>query len=1108
MWWEITKAVMFVGSVIYQWSNKPKVKKPKPDKAKAKFPRSEEGSGISVVFGYAYIDDCIVPWYKYEGASEITFEVPMLGTTEGTGRCKHYITVQDVICLSNIDAVEMIFLNNEPNRSDWNSNLSSPEYYGWEDNADFTFRDSYPAIGSNEYNFDKTPTNGNVSLAFGASDQAPDAFLETATEQGTTISAYRGVVQCIKKRILIGIADGTAIPQLIQWQYLVKRLLKQHDGTAQWYDTKVHCGYGMNVVHAIRELIVSERIGAGLSSTLIDSTTFEDCADTCYTEGRGVSFHYSNTDGTVGEMIEELLSYAQGTLYFDMGSTTFKIKLWRNDYTYATLDEITRSDFVSINNINKREPSSVVNDCTVVYTDRYTFGQKVAAYKDEASISEIGRNPETIDMKWTMNPELASLIAMQTVVLSSAQLTSCELTGPLELDKYNPGDVFKLTDSRYGWNGIVFRVIEKERSELNGESITLSILEDYFGIGLGAFGDGTVTPIYTPLDDVDDPIVQEMPYFLNTRIYEDPDDVLGESVNHVMTMGKNPASYTGYGIHYKLSTDSDYTNYGSGYSFAGVVTLKTAIGMTDSDFETNEGALPFTVGFAVIGDEIVKIYTQNASLGTFSAYRGMHDTLPASHSADVVIYLFKLLDEDSRYGVIQEDLALGSTYNIKLASESITGSQNPADATANNITISNRSIMPYPPANVKANYGAYEDDGTIWIGTDAGTILSWYHRNRLTQYDQWLRQNNESLTPEFQVAYYIRIYDSTGTTLKRTELITGGSGVTSTNISSNSSIHVGGSLQNLTWNAQDITNKFQVGDSVVLANFSNAGNNSTRIIDRIEYYPNGSGYTYIWFQDTTGIVNETLTGLDETITKDFAWTSEYDYTDTLETADFGSLQSDKIVKLKALRPKLTSPYVFTNDDATSSIIAATGTIVFVGQDLTAKVKVGYTIILANFTESGNNSTRIVATVSESGGNSTITVTDNTGMVDETLTDITTTPVTLSVTDYWESWQEWDLHVKRLTAPTVAFDEGLIYDSIDPSTDYEMIYENGDGFYYEYTYATAPAEPSEPSDPTTGSSFNYANLNLEAKINNYRYKVKIMAKKNGQLSPIGSGQNYT
>lgn len=1014
MWGFIFKAVLYVGSIAYQYFTKPDIKKegkPKPGQDTSNFPRANEGDGISVVFGYAFIEDPQVVWHKL--LDVINNSLPSFGFYMYT----YLATLQEVICHSGIDSLEFIFIDHNANRCDWDGNTTTPDYYGWSSNSTAIIRKNYTAIGTDQYDYD----NGGGPIAsaiieFGGASQTPNSYLETASEQGTTIPAYRGVTQVIwAARLLNTVAGSTGIQPAPETpapcQYLVKRILTQHDGTAQWYSAKAHTGYGLNVIHCIRELIISEAIGAGLDDSFIDSVSFEAAADTCYTEGVGLSFHYNNTDGTVKDIIEELERYMSGICYFDNADELFKIKLFRFDYVYASLDTLTESDYISVTNISRKDASEVVNSVTITYKDRFNFKLKSVNWKDEASIAEIGINPENIDMSWTMNPAWAAKLASEIGISSIAQLHVMQINGPITLDDYNKGDVFKVTSARHGISAVVFRVIDKKRSEIESENVTLFVVEDFYGIGQGAFGIEDNEPDYPALIDVAEPYVDELPYFLNRVIYDDPDTAVGEAITHGFIMAANPLNFTSYGILYKISTDSAYTQYGSGNVFTDIRTLKTAIGMTDYEVETDEGTIPgeestdpaFT-SWIVIDGEIMRVYSNDQTNGKFLVNRGMHDTIPAAHSIGAIIYCLPKASPESRYEVLRASLIVGSTYNVKLTSENITGSQNPAEAEVNNLIALNRSIRPYNAGKVEVNGYSYEDDGIIWIGETDGTPITWEHRNKSTQFDQWYTQTASGITKPFGLLYRLQIFDITGTTIKRTVNL-----------------------------------------------------------------------------------------LDD---------DEYDYTTTLENTDFGSLD-DKLIKLLSKQLKDTISFTYTNTNSASSIVASTGTIIWKGADLTRTVQVGYRITLANFANAGNNDSFDVASISYASSDTTITVTDNTGMVDETLSGL---DETLSTPDYWDSWQEWSLQVKRLTAPDIVFEGPSIGDTnITIQNNGEYI---ADGWYYEYTFDTQPATPAEPSDPTISSSFgsgttyHFTVSGLDKNV-----WVKARAYKNGVLSPVCSQKNY-
>ena len=639
-----------------------------------------------------------------------------------------------------------------------------------------------------------------------------------------------------------------------------------------------------------------------------------------------------------------------------MDSATFKIKLFRDDYTYATLPEVVASDVIVVKNLTKEDAAEVVNSVNVMYTDRFNFELKAAPYQDDSSISRIGINSQVVNMPYLMNPTYALKMATQIVLFSTAQLHTCQIEAPLEYDEYNTGDVFNLTDARNGLDKVTFRVLSKVRAGRGSEKITLSVMEDIFGIGEGSMGSGDNEPEYPVLIDVKYGIIKEAPYFITRGTDPAPDTSLGESLSSIIAFCVQPKNYIGFGLWYKLHVDTDFTQYSAGSMFNNSTSLDGSIGYNDTEL-TITTRHPYGGGaYVLIDDEIMYVYAKD--LYTISVYRGMQDTLPEDHADGSIVYFFSI---DSELSGSQEfrGVDVDSIYDFKLVSEALSGSQNPVDATTNSLTPENRSIRPYNAGGFVVNEYGYENDGVLWIGVADGSLIEWLNRNRLTGWYQEIIQTDSSITVESGVVYAVEIWDDTDTTLKRVE------------------------------------------------NLINA--------------------------------------------------EEYDYTTTLETTDFGALD-DKIVKLSSKRLRSATPFVFTNTDNTSSITASTKTILWKGEDLTGKVQIGYSITLAN--TSLNNNTLTVNSITESGGDSTI-------IVDETCYDETLTGLdeTLSVPDYWESYQKWSILVKRMSAPAITYDApSRTFSFADVPGTYTTT-----TFFYTYGTATAPSTPSEPSDPTTSDT---------------------------------------
>src|SRR6056297_1766274 len=209
MFWNfITNAALYIGSIAYQQLTKPDIEYEDAEKSEdiSDFPRVKEGDGITVVFGYAYIKDAEAVYYKL---GDITENLQLVETnmfsddTYQVVSYNYHCTIQDIICLSNIDSIEYIYVNNIPCRSDWDGSTS---YYAWTSNDTDILIANFVA-GSSGYIYTNPigaieNTYGYCDLEFGSDTQTPNSYLEASDQQGASdIPAYRGVVQCIKKNM-------------------------------------------------------------------------------------------------------------------------------------------------------------------------------------------------------------------------------------------------------------------------------------------------------------------------------------------------------------------------------------------------------------------------------------------------------------------------------------------------------------------------------------------------------------------------------------------------------------------------------------------------------------------------------------------------------------------------------------------------------------------------------------------------------------------------------------------------------------------------------------------------------------------------------------------
>lgn len=144
--------------------------------------------------------------------------------------------------------------------------------------------------------------------------------------------------------------------------------------------------------------------------------------------------------------------------------------------------------------------------------------------------------------------------------------------------------------------------------------------------------------------------------------------------------------------------------------------------------------------------------------------------------------------------------------------------------------------------------------------------------------------------------------------------------------------------------AQDWSTHLTSGDSIVIANCTNAGNNVTFEIDTIDYNVTTALATVITVVDPLTMVDETLNGSDETIT-------------------------------------VNTDILYTNDDITSSAVASTKTFTIVGQDATSNILADDTLTIAGSVS--NDGSYTVVTCTHPASDTIVVVSEI--VVDETFT---------------------------------------------------------------------------------------------------------------------------
>lgn len=213
---------------------------------------------------------------------------------------------------------------------------------------------------------------------------------------------------------------------------------------------------------------------------------------------------------------------------------------------------------------------------------------------------------------------------------------------------------------------------------------------------------------------------------------------------------------------------SDYTVKASS-AFCPLGILGSSIDAYETDFPLSDfNAIPedaIEVGSAaMINDEIVKVVSFTNTLVVVE--RGCADTIPQPHDVGSKIWFF-----DDATASDSVEYAGTSTISVKIVPRTATGGVVPIDYVyPNDITFNLRFARPYPPGKLRVNGNNFNLVEAI-TPSNASIVLTWKHRNRVTQADILFGHEEDSISPETGQSYTLRFYSVDGSgvrTLVRT----------------------------------------------------------------------------------------------------------------------------------------------------------------------------------------------------------------------------------------------------------------------------------------------------------------------------------------------------
>lgn len=699
------------------------------------------------------------------------------GKGGGTVGYKYFIGMHMIVCYGPVDEVTELRVGDRLAYDGGGADpaitasgqifINKPELFGGEEREGGVGGISLGGREGFESGFkgiiDSTNSSGFVSVAFGEASQLPNAYLEDKIVGD--IPAYRSVLGFIFEQFYVG-----NNPYIKDWSFRVKRFPGQLNPATK------QIGEDANPANMLFELLTNIDWGMGYNQADLDQPSFVAAAITLDDEGFGLSMIWTSSD-SIESFVDSILEHINGSLYIDLATGLFVIKLIRDDYVVASLPLFDESNVVDMQNFSRRTWGETTNEVTVVYHDNVINKDVPFTVQDMANIQIQGTTINiTRQYPGISTAENAAFVALRDLRTLSSPLAKIKIRVNRDAWDTAPGDVFKLSWLAFGIVEVVFRVGAINYGNLKDGHIVIDAIEDVFGLPSASYAkpqvSGWVEPSSIPTDAVFQFIEDATYYDIVQEIGEDDAANVLPDQGFIKATAVRPTS-DHYNFQLWITPDQNltlYTKEGIG-DFAPSATLVAAMvtgAVTTFTYEGDGGFLKFLplFEFVRIDDEFMDVIEHDIVAKTMIVNRGVVDTVPAAHS--IGARLFGNQNLRARSGV---QYATGESLDIKLLTQSGQGTLAQSDATTNVFVTSNRKDKPYPPANVQLDgLPAYTP-----IGMTLGDLdITWEHRDRTQQTAaRHFPQAFGDIGPEVGTTYTLRLYNELGV-LSRTEVLIAG----------------------------------------------------------------------------------------------------------------------------------------------------------------------------------------------------------------------------------------------------------------------------------------------------------------------------------------------
>lgn len=317
--------------------------------------------------------------------------------------------------------------------------------------------------------------------------------------------------------------------------------------------------HAMNPAHMIYECMTNREWGRGLPASVLDIASFTKAADALYDEGFGLCMRWTRRDN-IESFVQSVIDHIGAVIYSDRATALITLKLIRADYDPKALPIYdTDSGILSITENEVSAMGPAVNEVVVEYTDPVTNEKRTKNAQNLASLQASRGVFNSTKKSYPGIPTvgLASRVAQRDLRMNAIALRRFSITMDRAGWRTSPGDVLRLRDTVRGIQDVIVRVGRVEDGTLQNGTITITAVQDVFGLPLAAFtGDqppGGSRPVTQP--KLGRHRAFEVPYFLLKGGMKPADfDYITDDAGFLGTVAEKPTDLSlGYNIYVKPS---------------------------------------------------------------------------------------------------------------------------------------------------------------------------------------------------------------------------------------------------------------------------------------------------------------------------------------------------------------------------------------------------------------------------------------------------------------------------------------------------------------------------------------------------------------------------